>query len=177
MMPPTPGRFIPITGFAITVSFVFVAGQSVPVLPYTTRLDKFFLLCFFTATICLFYTFAIFCRVERSRKHIVEATKRNGGVFACCACCAGGLPPPPAAADSKPLPSSVELVAVAATGAATVQPLGGEAVKPPPLRPQPRDFCSLLLADELDRADVIFATVMITGFAIATAIVCRAPGV
>ena len=185
VMPPTPGRFIPITSFAITVSFVFVAGQSVPVLPYTTRLDKFFLLCFFTSAICLFYTYAIFFRVERSKKHIAEATKRNGGRFACCACCAGG-PPPPAAAADKPAAdkqpgATVELVAIAATGGAAAAPPGVDAAAkpppPPPPRPQPRDFCSLLMGDELDRSDVIFATLMITSFAVATAIICRAPGV
>jgi hypothetical protein len=191
VMPPTPGRFIPITSFAITVSFVFVAGQSVPVLPYTTRLDKFFLLCFFTSAICLFYTYAIFCRVERSKKHIAEATKRNGGRFACCACCAGGPPPPPAAADKpgaadKQQPAAtVELVAIS-TGGAVASPPGVDVAKPPPppppaiappLKPQPRDFCGLLLADELDRSDVIFATSMIAAFAVATAVICRAPGV
>ena len=211
VMPPTPGRFIPITSFAITVSFVFVAGQSVPVLPYTTRLDKFFLLCFFTSAICLFYTYAIFFRVERSKKHIAEATKRNGGRFACCACCAGG-PPPPAAAADKPAAdkqpgatvelvaiaatggaaagtpaadmqpgAAVELVAIAATGGAAAAPPGVDAAAkpppPPPPRPQPRDFCSLLMGDELDRSDVIFATLMITSFAVATAMICRAPGV
>ena len=40
-----------------------------------------------------------------------------------------------------------------------------------------QNFCSLLLADELDRADVVFATLMIAAFAIATAVICRAPGV
>ena len=185
MMPPTPGRFIPVTSFAITVSFVFVAGQSVPILPYTTRLDKFFLLCFFTAALCLFYTFVIFCRTERSKKSIQETLKRNGGTFRCCPQRAQA--PAPAHAHAEKAAVAIELAATTGvtTADATKAPPPGVAVAPAavaaaapaPKASLPKDCCSIYLADELDRTDAIFATAMITGFAIATAIICAAPGV
>ena len=40
------GRMAPLVSFGSTVSFLFVSGQSVPQLPYATRLDRFFTLCF-----------------------------------------------------------------------------------------------------------------------------------
>ena len=201
MMPPTPGRFIPITSFAITVSFVFVAGQTVPVLPYTTRLDKFFLLCFFDAAICLFYTFAVFCRTERCKKSIAETMKRNGGRFRCCPAweMAPTAPPPPPHAAAVPTEKvvTIELAATASVTPADVTkgpppgvvtaPAPSTAAPPPaaaaataPPQPHSRkahDCCSIFFADELDRSDCIFAVAMIISFSIAAAIICAAPAV
>ena len=182
MPPPTPGRFVPITAFAITVTFVFVAGQSTPILPYTTRLDKFFLLCFFTSAICLFYTFLIFCRTERSKKSIAESRKRNGGRFVCCptwlgAAAAEPPPPPPAAAEKAVV--SIELVATTGvtTADAAAAPPPVVAPSPPPAALPPSACCSIFCADELDRSDTTFATLMILGFSMATAIICAAPNI
>lgn len=50
---------VPLTAFASTVSFLFVSGQSVPQLPYSTRLDRYFQLCFFYAFAIFLYNIAV----------------------------------------------------------------------------------------------------------------------
>lgn len=57
--------FAPLTAFGSTVSFLFVAGQSVPPLPYSTRLDKFFTFCFYYATLLFVYSLILVLRFDR----------------------------------------------------------------------------------------------------------------
>lgn len=68
-----------LTAFGSTVSFLFVAGNSVPQLPYTTRLDKFFSLCFFSCFLLFIYHGLCYLILERCKKPLDEAKKRNGG--------------------------------------------------------------------------------------------------
>lgn len=74
-----PHFTIPTAGFGMTISFLFVSAAQVPVLPYSTRLDKFFLLCFFTCFTIYFYNVATHLRVERYIKFFAEARTRNKG--------------------------------------------------------------------------------------------------
>jgi hypothetical protein len=81
----------PQAAFAATVSFTFTAGQSVPQLPYLTRLDKFFLLCFFVEFALGVSSNTAYLVYERLKKAIEEVggfgvtkaapggCRRNGG--------------------------------------------------------------------------------------------------
>lgn len=74
----SPGRIaVPLTAFGSVVSFLFVAANSVPVLPYATRLDRFFLLCFYVAWIIFLFNVTSFVFGERIKKFKAEAAKRR----------------------------------------------------------------------------------------------------
>jgi len=67
-----------LAAFGTTISFLFVSAQTVPPLPYQTRLDKFFLLCFFNAFTMWMVNLYKVVRWDRFAKVITEAHKRSG---------------------------------------------------------------------------------------------------
>jgi len=69
----------PMAGVASTVTFLFVSSASTPQLPYATRLDRFFLLCFFTCFSLFHYHAVSYLAFERFKKAFEEARKRNAG--------------------------------------------------------------------------------------------------
>lgn len=73
-----PGRIaIPFTSFGAVISFLFVATNSNPVLPYSTRLDRFFLLCFYVAWIIFMFNVASFLFGDRLARFRADAAKRR----------------------------------------------------------------------------------------------------
>lgn len=82
----TAGRMaVPLTSFGTVVSFLFVAANSVPVLPYSTRLDRFFLLCFYVSWIIFLYNVTSFVLGDRITKFRAEAAKRQAPLKAATA--------------------------------------------------------------------------------------------
>ena len=73
---PTARIMSPLTAFGSTVSFLFVTSQSVPQLPYATRLDKFFTMCFFFSFSLFLYNMAVFWRFERIKPAIEKSKTR-----------------------------------------------------------------------------------------------------
>jgi hypothetical protein len=82
----SPGRIaLPVTAFGSVVSFLFVASNSVPVLPYSTRLDRFFLLCFYCSWFLFLFNVASFVFGDRINKFKTEAAKRRAAAAAAAA--------------------------------------------------------------------------------------------
>ena len=100
----SPGRIaVPLTAFGSVVSFLFVAANSVPVLPYSTRLDRFFLLCFYVAWIIFLFNVTSFVFGERINKFKAEAAKRRAPLKSATSPedAVVALPPPAPATKAK----------------------------------------------------------------------------
>lgn len=105
---------VPLAAFGSTVSFLFVYAQTVPSLPYQTRLDKFFTLCFLNSFVVMMTGMCAFARWDRFAKARAEMTKRGGGFCGSCwsraamapVVAASAAPAPAAEHADKPKPSS-----------------------------------------------------------------------
>jgi len=86
LVAPSARLMTPMTVFASTISFLFVSGQSVPQLPYFTRLDRFFLQCFAYAAALFFYHIIIYVRFERLKAVITSSEERNSKKVVWCPC-------------------------------------------------------------------------------------------
>jgi len=151
------------SGFGATISFMFVASNSVPQLPYSTRLDKFFMLCFFTCFIVFLFNLWMYLMAERLKKAVEDTRKNNQGRLAFCCVRrqrAEGLftPPPPVVPEAGAVP------AVVAAAAPAPAPTPG---------PAPRGFCNFALANFMERIDLAASCCFVVAFSVATALLLR----
>ena len=155
----------------MTISFLFVSAQQVPVLPYSTRLDRFFLLCFFMCFITFFYNLFSHLVVERFFKHYSEARARNKGRVQWCWTTPESTLEVrlPAAATAAATPAGAAVVTVAA-------PPGSPEKKPEaPAAKKAGYFCGVLGENFQDIWDTRFAFTMLTVFIISTCIILAGP--
>jgi len=151
---------------------MFVASNSVPQLPYSTRLDKFFSLCFFTCFLLFFYHVFMYLMVERMKKAAEEASKGKYGSFSfCCrvlSCSANG-------ASTPPPPSEVTAVAITADPKAANSKAPAAAPTAPAATPawcSPATFFRYALANII-MVDLAASFCFIISFSVATVLLLR----
>ncbi len=99
------------TMIGTVVSFLFVSGQSVPALPYRTRLDNYFTLHFFLAFVVGLYNLFATNRADRLKLHPITSIR-----VVTALCCKPRQPP--VLKSSGPGKKGGKAAAAAAAGAA-----------------------------------------------------------
>jgi hypothetical protein len=161
-------RFSPaFTGFSATVTFLFVASNSVPQLSYLTRLDMFFALNFISCAAVWLSGLMSYVAADRLKAAAAEARASNGGRLALC--CA----PRGARAAPAPLVIHVGGTKVAAGAEHNAGPGKGDAAAGD--RPPPATFFALALKGFNERLDLGLSSLFAAAYLVAAAIILKAP--
>jgi len=158
-------RFSPaFTGFTATVTFLFVASNSVPQLSYLTRLDMFFALNFISCAVVWTSGLISYLAVDRLKTAAAEARASNGGRLALCCAPRGGR--------AAPAPTVIRVGAKEAdrgAGAGAGEGAGAGADRPA------LPFFTLALKGFNERLDLGLSSTFAAAYVVAAAIILKAP--
>ena len=143
---------LPFGVMGTVVSFVFVSSNSVPQLPYATRLDKFFLLCFFMVFTNFIYAIGIYQYTERFKKALEEAAKNAK------------------AAAASPI-STLSAASIAVASEPAKEAAAAKPDTPTAVAAYQKDCCGLVFRSPafwLERLDIIWTALAYATYIIAT---------